>query len=109
MRLPLRLLEWGGNSGWWIIETVESFNGQPCGGGMSNFYMWFSTSAFGGANYSNTPVGAVTYVDEPGRPGVNDASLYFGLWEAGKNFGICAWYSARTSSFQAVGDPFVAK
>ena len=70
--------------------------------------MWFSANAFGGANYSNTPVGAVTYVDEP-YGSRTDAQLYFGLWEAGKNFGICAWNSRHTGSFQAVGDPFVSQ
>ena len=99
---------WVGNSGWWVIETLESYNGQPCGGGMSDFCMWFSSNAFGGADYSNTPIGAVTHVDEP-YSGYNDPYHYFGLWEAGKNFGICAWNSARSSRFQAVGDPFVAK
>jgi hypothetical protein len=100
---------WGGNSGWWIIETIESYNGQPCGGNMSSFYMWFSSNAFRGTNYSRTPVGGVTHVDEPGRLSVNDPYRYFGLWEAGKNFAICAWNSQRTWYFQAVGDPFVTK
>ena len=100
-------VKWEGNSGWWIIETIESWNGEPCAG-MSNFYEWFSNNAFGGTNYSNTPVGAVTHVQEPFL-GWNYPSIYFGLWEAGKNFGICAWSSARAGSFQAVGDPFVTK
>src|ERR1039457_6433252 len=40
-------------SSWWIIETFESFNGKriPCAQG--TFIQWFSTNAFGGANYSN--------------------------------------------------------
>jgi hypothetical protein len=101
-------VSWQGDSGWWIIETIESYNGQPWGGGMSNFYLWFSSGAFGGTNYSNTPVGAVTHVDEP-NGGWNDPYVYFGLWQAGKNFGMCAWNSQRTAYFQAVGDPLVSK
>ena len=98
---------WGGNSGWYIMETVESFDGQPCAG-QSDYWMWFSSNAFGRTDYSNTPVGALTYVDEPWG-GRHDAYLYFGLWESGKAFGICAWNAVRTDKFQAVGDPFVAK
>ncbi|MDQ6630379.1 MAG: hypothetical protein M3Y82_01315, partial [Verrucomicrobiota bacterium] len=99
-----------GNSSWYIIETIESYNGQvvqdfPQG----NFVKWFSVNAFGGANYSNTPIGAVTHVEEPSAPGCENSRVYFGSWVAGKNFGICAWNSRQTPVFQAVGDPFVTK
>jgi hypothetical protein len=74
--------------------------------------MWFSSGAFGGANYSNTPVGAVSTVDEPYTLGASNPQIYFGLWAAGKNFAHCAWNSRNVSGmqqpFQAVGDPFVA-
>jgi len=76
---------------------------------MGNFIQWFSSNAFGGTNYSNTPVGAVTHVEEPFSPGVENSQIYFGLWAAGKNFAICAWNSRRTPYFQAVGDPFVRR
>ena len=55
--------------------------------------------------FTNTPIGAISNVDEPcanGSPG------YFGLWQAGSNFGICAWNSAN-AEIQVVGDPFVRK
>ena len=96
---------WSGNSSWWIIQTIESFNGHriPCTQG--NFIEWFSSNAFGGTNYSNTPVGAVSHTEEPYGPGVNDSGIYFGLWDSGKNFAICAWNSRQTTFFQAVGDP----
>jgi hypothetical protein len=58
---------------------------------------------------ARTPVGSFAHVDEPRPAGVSDASIYFRLWEAGKNFGLCAWASKRTSAFLAVGDPFVKK
>jgi hypothetical protein len=38
---------WSGNSGWWIIETIESYNGQR-GTGQGSVVKWFSSSAFGG-------------------------------------------------------------
>jgi hypothetical protein len=97
-----------GNSSWWVIETIESFNGQRyrIGQGMST--QWFSSNAFGGTNFTNTPVGAVTHVNEPGL-GAQNGPSYFGLWQGGKNLAICAWNSRLTTNFQAVGDPFVSK
>jgi alpha-tubulin suppressor-like RCC1 family protein len=102
---------WGANSGWWIIETAESFNGWR-DTGQGNFTQWFSNNGFGGSantHYENTPVGAVTHTDEPNLPFINDGPVYFGLWASGKNFAICAWNSRRTHLFQAVGDPFVRR
>jgi hypothetical protein len=77
--------------------------------GQGNFAQWFSAAAFGGTNYENTPVAAVSHTDEPRLNYVNDTSKYLGLWSAGKTFGICAWYSRRTDLFQALGDPFVRR
>jgi hypothetical protein len=99
---------WGGASSWWIIETLESYNGQRSLG-QGNFTQWFSATAFGGTNYENTPVAAVSQTDEPTLAGVNDPSLYFASWFAGKSFAICAWNSRLTPRFQAIGDPFVRK
>jgi hypothetical protein len=102
-------VRWSGDSGWWVIQTIESFNGQrvPCGQG--TFIQWFSANAFGGTNYSNTPVGAVCHTEEPTTSGVNDSRVYFSLWESKKNFAICAWASRKTPFFQAIGDPLVTK
>jgi len=102
-------IQWSGDSGWWLIETVESFNGIRGGFGQGNFTQWFSSNAFAGTNYSNTPVGAVTHVEEPFLPGVENSATYFGLWASGRNFAICAWNSRNTPYFQAVGDPFVTR
>jgi hypothetical protein len=78
-----------------------------------NFLEWFSSGAFGGTNYSNTPIGAVSNVEEPNTLGASSPQIYFGLWASGKNFAICAWNSRNVSpshqSFQAIGDPFVTK
>ena len=101
-------IRWQGSSGWYLIETIESFNGQP-GAGVGDFFQWFSSGAFGGTNYSNTPVGAVTHVDEPGFDGINVPATYFGLWISGKNFACCAWVSHVTGELQVVGDPFTIR
>ena len=98
---------WQGTSGWWLINTFESFNGLPLGG-QGNYWHWFSTNAFGSNNYENTPVGAMTSTDEPGFP-VVPYPYYFNLWVAGKNFATCAWNTRQTPYFQAVGDPFVTR
>ena len=103
--------QWSGASSWWIIETIESSNGFR-GPGTGNFTQWFSDLGFGWpsrTNYENTPVGAVSHTDEPGLDFINDGSIYFGLWAAGKSFAISAWQSRRTIFFQAVGDPFVKR
>lgn len=102
-------IRWSGNSGWWIIETVESFNGIRGGFGQGNFTQWFSSNAFGGTNYSNTPIGAAGHTEEPGLSGVENSAIYFGLWASEKNFAICSWNSRNTPYFQAIGDPLVTK
>jgi hypothetical protein len=102
-------MHWSGDSRWWIIETVESYNGQRENAVQGHVLQWFSPNAFGGLNYSNTPVGAVSHVDEPGVLNISDSGLYFGLWALGKNFGIAAWRSRKTPYFQAVGDPLIVR
>lgn len=99
-----------GGSSWYLMMTIESYNGHRDNPstGQSNFLDWYSQQAFGGANYENTPIGAVTHVDEPG-PGWNNPRIYFGRWAAGRSFSDCAWNSRETAFFQAVGDPFVRK
>ena len=102
------------NSGWYIIQTDESYNGRRWSF-QGNFLKWFSINAFEGTNYENTglayrntPVGAVTQVDEPGTA-VNNPSNYFGFWASGKIFASCAWnsfYNYGTPYPQVIGDPF---
>jgi hypothetical protein len=101
------MLHWSGDSSWWIIATVESYNGTWYTS-QGNFRQWFSSNAFGGLNYSNTPIGAVSHVREPYGLG-NDSSSYFGIWASGECFGYAAWKSRITPFFQAIGDPLVVK
>jgi hypothetical protein len=102
-----------GQSGWYIMNTIDSFNGDrtvPTG-----FLSWFATNSLGGTNYSNTPVGAVTTVDEPDLQGKVAPAVYYGDWAAGKSFAISAWDAQIQGNgkpgiyFQAIGDPFVRK
>jgi len=106
---------WSGQSSWWIIQTMESFNGTrftPCQGDVNS---WFATNAFGGSNYSNTPVGGVSNVDEPALIGNNSPGLYLPLWASGHNLAQAAWISQQSAEpfyqpeLQVVGDPFVKR
>lgn len=105
-----------GNSGWYLIETGESYNGQWVGGTdtepnenvQGNFIKWFSSNAFGGTNYSNTPAAATTHVVEPGFRGANP--LLYICWDSGKPFAYCAWKGDwNIGALQAVGDPWVTR
>lgn len=106
---------WSGNSKWWLIETIESFNGQrdaSLGPGgqqpQGDVEEWFAANAWGGTNYSNTPVGAVSHVEEPGF--AINGPTYMSLWEAGYLFSECAWGSKIGSNpFQVIGDPLIRK
>ena len=108
---PYQNVSLHGNSGWWLIETFESYNGQQVlfPGSQGSFVNWFSSNAFGGTYYSNTPVGAISSVDEPFAIGVCNPSNYIGSWAAGKNFGICAWNLLNSDKLQAIGDPLIIK
>jgi alpha-tubulin suppressor-like RCC1 family protein len=109
-----------GQSQWYIMSTIDSYSGERISG-QAGFLTWFASNSFslGGTNYSNTPVGAVSYVDEPFYPaGHVDPSVYYGGWAEGQTFAISAW-SAQAQAFggpawqvlefQAIGDPFVRK
>jgi alpha-tubulin suppressor-like RCC1 family protein len=103
------VLRWTGRSTWYVISTIESFNGDINESGMGNFIQWFSPNAFGGVNYANTPVGGITHVEEPGLPGDDNMQAYFGLWSAGLNFATCAWQARNTPYYMVVGDPLVSR
>ena len=107
-----------GQSGWYIMSTIDSYNGTRAST-QAGFLTWFSTNSLGGTNYSNTPVGAVTTVDEPGLTGKPNSAAYYGDWAAGKSFAMAAWdaesqipsgegsFVSGGWYFQSVGDPFV--
>ena len=96
-----------GDSGWYIMTSPDSFSGQRVTF-QSSYLTWFASNAFGGTNYSNTPVGAAGTVDDPGSPGTNPG-IYYGEWAAGKSFAISAWAGMTSQYSQAVGDPFTRK
>jgi hypothetical protein len=101
------------------MSTIDSFSGQRYDQSgdsttvQAAFLSWFSTNSFGGTNYSCTPVGGITYVEEPNGGQLFNRAFYYGDWAAGMTFAIAAW-SFQTQDFpvvefQAVGDPFVRK
>jgi len=112
-------VEFFGNSGWYIMASLDSFNGQRpppfYNTNQPTFIAWFSANAFGGSNYSNTPVGAVTHVDEPTTGGLENCYYYYGDWALGRSFGITAWDALVKNSYSdflrcaVVGDPFTIK
>lgn len=103
-------LRFSGRSGWYLIQTAESFNGRlDAETFQGNYQQWFSRTAFGGTDYSNTPVGAVAHVVEPGLSGINHPG-YFWSWENGQTFADCAWFSAQAKTkIVVLGDPLVCR
>lgn len=119
-------IRFSGRSGWYLMETAESFNGQwlvskspsdfpgytgpwYASGSQGNFLEWFSSSAFSGSAYANTPAAAITHPLEPGFTGGHTPPM-FACWESGKPFAYCAWKHDRSGGrLQAVGDPWVTR
>lgn len=102
-----RTVVFTGKSNWYLVKTVESWNGIV-GSGQGNFEQWFSGTTGGGWHYTRTPIGMVCHTDEPLVSGV-EGSMYMCNWEAGLLFSDCAWSSRRTKFFMAVGDPLVKR
>jgi hypothetical protein len=73
-----------------------------------NFVRWFSENAFGGTNYSNTPVGATAHTEEPYTSGIASPAFHLD-WEQGFTFAEAATDSAKTQYFVAFGDPLVTR
>lgn len=101
-------LEFTGKSNWYVLFTLESWNGiyhyqQP--GQQGNFEDWFSPNAFGGTNYSNTPVGTIVHTHEPGAGAITAKFFYF--WESGFNFADAAWAARRSPVIKVLGDPLL--
>ena len=73
--------------------------------GQGNFLEWYASNAFGGANYSNTPIAAVSHVDEPGQVD-NQPNVYFRLLGGRQYFRVLCLelLGYRCSSFARSGD-----
>jgi hypothetical protein len=96
-----------GKSNWYLVKTVESWNGIIASG-QGNFEQWFSATTGGGWHYARTPIGMACHTDEPFVSGI-EGSMYMCNWEAGLLFSECAWSSRKTKYFMAVGDPLVKR
>ena len=115
------VIQFYGQSTWYVISTTDSYNGLLTNGYNSaqwRYVTWFCSNSFGSPNnYTNTPVGAVVHVQEPGgnpASSTENRSVYFGDWAAGWTFGISAWNSFLDNYLPAdrcaaVGDPFVSR
>ncbi len=101
-------IKFSGNSSWWVLNTIESFNGQQRVAWQGSYERWFAKNAFGSVNYENTPVAATAHTTEPSLLGVADASLY-ACWESGKLWIDCAASATRTPSYLNLGDPYISR
>ncbi|MFZ5832447.1 MAG: hypothetical protein ACOY3P_20360 [Planctomycetota bacterium] len=96
----------GGTSNWYLIQTYESFNGVLTSS-HGTYADWFSATAFGGSDYSNTPVGAAVHTAEPW--GATLFASFFAAWDRGWNFAECFWSAYPHKHMAAIGDPLVRK
>lgn len=98
-----------GNSDWYVIITVESFNGWRAMGSQGNITRWYSSNSFGGTgSYEHTPAGAASHLVEPYATGANNG-YYFAMWEKGYLQGEGVWSSRMTPYMMNVGDPLIVK
>lgn len=94
---------------WYILQSIESFNGQLWSGLQGSYGDWFSRTAFGSTNWEHCPVGAVAHTEEPYLSGIN-TYLFQELWARGLPFGDIAWSSVGVTPYMiAIGDPWVCK
>ena len=91
------------NNGWWVGTSIESFDGDYNDQSQGNPVTVFAPTAFGGANYSNTPVAWAGTSQEPGGGGVEGAG-YMGAWAHGLSSLEAAWAGHANPSFIAVTD-----
>ena len=100
-----------GNSSWYIMGTIESYNGTLCYEFRHHgqYTDWFSANAFGSTNYESTPVGAIANTAEPFGEVIGNPSVYLGFWASGKRFGTCAWQAGGLHQRVVLGDPFVKR
>lgn len=99
-------IKWG-TGNWYIMTTIESYNGQRSVW-QGNYIDWFSSGAFGGTGWENCPVGAVGTTEEPLVNGT-EYYYYFTFWNSGLSFIDCAWANRSVPYFIALGDPLVFK
>jgi hypothetical protein len=100
-------ISFGGKSNWWLVKTIESYNGIIASG-QGNFEGFFNPRCAGGFFHSRTPVGMACHTDEPRLGGI-EGPQYLANWEKGLLFSECAWSSRKTPFFMAVGDPLVTR
>jgi len=83
----------------------------------SRYAGWFKPAAFGGSNYSRTPAGVMSHVNEPRLAGINRTAVWMTLWHIGRPLGIASLLAKdvsvklviRSMFNQTNGDPLVAR
>ena len=100
-------VSFSGNSGWFALMTIESYNGIY-GSGHGDPTEFFAPDAFGGTDYANTPVCFVGHTAEPYIAGVS-SQHYARRWARGWTAGEAAWAGRNTRHFLHVGDPLVTR
>ena len=91
-----------GKASWWVGATNESYNGVY-GSYMGDPTDYFSANAFGGTNYSNTPICFTVHTAEPRVAGCENSS-YFDRWARGWSSLEAAWTGQDTHRFLVVTD-----
>ena len=101
-------VKFSGKAGWWLGMSVESFDGVYGGNqtmSQSDPTEWFASNAFGGTNYSNTPICFVGNTQEPLISGCVWAP-YFGDWSKGWSTSEAAW-AGETATTVSQGNTFL--
>ena len=94
-----------GKASWWVGMTNESYNGVY-GSYMGDPTDFFADNAFGGANYSNTPICFTVHTAESTLGGCENSS-YFDRWARGWSSLEAAWTGQSTHRFLVVTDVFL--
>jgi hypothetical protein len=98
-------------SSWYIVQDIDSYSGQwvPQQSIQQSFTAMFQPTSFGGANYSQIPVGTATWVNEPGA--TISTEIYFSMWGVGRSFSKAGWLTVQGAriQFQLTGDPLVTR
>jgi hypothetical protein len=105
---PVTNPKFGGHSGWFLVASIESFSGIYGHATHGDPVDAFAAEAFGGTDYSNTPVGWIGHTAEPGLGGIHTKHLGE-RWAQGYTFAEAAWIGRNTRQCLAVGWPWATR
>lgn len=99
-------LRFAGLSNWYLLTTVESYNGRR-GTSFNGIAYCFKADVFGGSAYQFTPAGFVASTEEQTVNGVPYQNL-FAHWDRGWGLNEVSWANRTTDHFVVYGYPFVS-